>query len=214
MEASPMSAAASSPSMRFSSPPGEPLQRSSPGQVAVHTEERLEMGHQSAVQKVKKKYSTRTARVTVLVLVLFIWVFMQLGNHFDPYWQPFFVAISIVALMLLMKAASDYLSNNDQLREYWKVSWMLFNLMFILMFAGFYMSDDDSTMEGVFEGGSSPFWNALYFSATTHFTVGYGDLLPKSSFSRRLAVVQHMVSFYINVIEIVDPYTYGLRPRR
>tara|TARA_A100001015_G_C14913680_1_gene681486 strand:+ start:967 stop:1224 length:258 start_codon:yes stop_codon:yes gene_type:complete len=39
------------------------------------------------------------------------------------------------------------------------------------------------------------FEDALYFSVVTHFTVGFGDISPKSSLLRRLSMLQILLAF-------------------
>lgn len=43
------------------------------------------------------------------------------------------------------------------------------------------------------------FEDALYFSIVTHFTVGFGDITPKSKTLRRLSMCQILAAFFFFV---------------
>lgn len=43
------------------------------------------------------------------------------------------------------------------------------------------------------------FEDALYFSIVTHFTVGFGDITPKSKILRRLSMCQILAAFFFFV---------------
>ncbi len=42
-------------------------------------------------------------------------------------------------------------------------------------------------------------WNPLYFSATTYFTVGYGDIIPNTDLAKTVATVEMMIGHVMNV---------------
>lgn len=63
--------------------------------------------------------------------------------------------------------------------------------------------------------GSSSFWLQLYFSGTTFFTLGLGDLSPTTSFGRVLAVLQSGVGFgFLALVISYLPVLYQAFSRR
>ena len=69
-----------------------------------------------------------------------------------------------------------------------------FVILAILGYAGIYSvlhSVDPASLKGEING----FWDCLYFSSVTFATVGYGDILPVTSFARIIVVSEIFVSF-------------------
>ena len=71
------------------------------------------------------------------------------------------------------------------------------NVVCILLFASayyflarWYGSEEDKRKFNSYE-------NAVYYTTITHFTIGFGDISPKSQVIRRLTMLQVFTSFYV-----------------
>lgn len=71
------------------------------------------------------------------------------------------------------------------------------NIVYIILFASAYYflaklygSEEDKQNFSSYE-------NAVYYTTITHFTIGFGDIAPKSPMMRRLTMLQVFASFYI-----------------
>ena len=51
-----------------------------------------------------------------------------------------------------------------------------------------------------FGGDNTGYWSNLYFSATTNFTLGFGDVLPTSYISRFFVILQSIIFYYITIV--------------
>ncbi|AGE55742.1 potassium channel protein kcv [Acanthocystis turfacea Chlorella virus MN0810.1] len=60
--------------------------------------------------------------------------------------------------------------------------------------------------DGVFSNGDPSWVDCLYFSASTHTTVGYGDLTPKSPVAKLTATAHMMIVFAIVVSSFTFPW--------
>lgn len=71
------------------------------------------------------------------------------------------------------------------------------NIVCILVFAGahYFLANKYGSEED--KVNFSSYENAVYYTTITHFTIGFGDIAPKSPMMRRLTVLQVFVSFYI-----------------
>ncbi|HKI05352.1 MAG TPA: potassium channel family protein [Thermoanaerobaculia bacterium] len=81
-----------------------------------------------------------------------------------------------------------------------------------------WISDWEATQEEVQAvldslGTDSPkvwsYWDFLYFSAITQFTVGYGDILPNSTFVRLVVLLQTCIAALLLVVVINVAFTTG-----
>lgn len=60
-------------------------------------------------------------------------------------------------------------------------------LVFAILYHLFKQEEDKESLQ--------TFEDSLYFSIVTHFTVGFGDISPKSKVLRRLSMVQILLAF-------------------
>lgn len=76
---------------------------------------------------------------------------------------------------------------------------VLMNMFILITFASIYRSlgkdhfSEDMTWS-----------NSFYFAMVTQSTVGYGDILPLTDFSKWLVFFHIFVSLYYNVLEVID----------
>lgn len=61
-------------------------------------------------------------------------------------------------------------------------------ILFACLYHIFRTEEDDKELE-TFEG-------ALYFSIVNHFTVGFGDISPKSTLLKRLCMIHIILAFF------------------
>ncbi len=76
---------------------------------------------------------------------------------------------------------------------------LLYNIISIFIFSIIYY-----IIERIDKNAFSDEFNypeAIYFSSTTNFTLGFGDVLPQSPIARIMVVVQSMI-FYIITIAV------------
>jgi len=71
---------------------------------------------------------------------------------------------------------------------------LVVNIAIIIVFAFIYSSMGTSeNFNGVEDGESFGFTTAMYFSATTQSTVGYGDISPKSNKAKIIVMIHQMI---------------------
>jgi|TARA_Y100000588_G_C14133492_1_gene872761 uncharacterized membrane protein len=74
---------------------------------------------------------------------------------------------------------------------------MLYHIIIIISFAFLYYNcaSDKKELEKF-----SSFESSLYFSCTTHFTIGFGDITPTSKLMRRLTMLHAVLAFaFMNI---------------
>ena len=74
---------------------------------------------------------------------------------------------------------------------------LLLNLIITLVFSFIYWIINETTNDAFSK--NLDYFQALYFSATTNFTLGFGDITPLNKTSR-IFVVIHSILFYSIVI--------------
>jgi len=62
-------------------------------------------------------------------------------------------------------------------------------LLFAILYHNFKQEEDKDSLKN--------FEDALYFSVVNHFTVGFGDITPKSKLLRRLCMIQILIAFIL-----------------
>ena len=84
-----------------------------------------------------------------------------------------------------------------------KLIYIYVNLLLILVFSvvyWYYGTSDNLTFNPQFADSENNicFLSALYFSCTTHSTVGFGDITPKSRFMQKLVSI-HLTILILNL---------------
>lgn len=172
---------------------------------------------QSMLEIFRKNGNVRAIGLTVLaVALILLYTTVGVGNT-----GIFHVVLALVltalwvGLILGMSRAVDW--SRERLGGHgWKLIWLVANILAILLFAVAYWtvpSMKDTPLDHATGQQGQPvfnsFYDAIYFSATVQFTVGFGDMSPKCNLAKRVAVIQYFTSFYINVLEVVNPTHYG-----
>lgn len=122
---------------------------------------------------------------------------------------PFLMLSGVLLLTLLMKGFRRLVAKTKQHKQLWKLQCVVLNLLMIVLFAGMYALDPAMV------DGDDPiltsYADAFYFAATVQFTIGFGDKSPASAGSKLVAVTQYIMSFYLNVLGIVEPLLLGIK---
>ena len=82
-------------------------------------------------------------------------------------------------------------SNRENISRY-----LLIHLLIIIIFSIIYYITNkfDSEDEPLFNG----YFDCIYFTIVTHFTVGYGDISPKTKLHRTITMIQIITAFLVS----------------
>lgn len=95
---------------------------------------------------------------------------------------------------------------------------LIFIAIVIFFFGGIYFLNSKQFTE-VIDGKPihhiGSYWDGLYFSAITYFTIGFGDISPLEQGMRNIAVIEAMIAFVTNMIisglilnQLIKPVNY------
>jgi hypothetical protein len=74
---------------------------------------------------------------------------------------------------------------------------VLYHIIIYIIFSLIYIQLDETHFIGV---KKKSIHDKLYFSATTHTTVGYGDISPKSRLCRNITMLHSFLVLAVNVL--------------
>lgn len=84
-----------------------------------------------------------------------------------------------------------------------ELRFFILNICLYVVFATIYgiiYANDENGFYGV-----SHYGDLVYFSVITQFTVGYGDVGPKSAAAKTVVCLHVLFSFFLNVLELMRP---------
>jgi Ion channel len=156
----------------------------------------------------------------VLIAVVFIDTFevMLLPRRVRHAYRP--ARIYYRAAWILWRAAAQRLSagkwRNGLLSAFGPFSLLvLVGLWGTCLILGFALLHDSVGTHLTVPGGSPDFLTYVYFSGTTFFTLGYGDIVPTGEFGRGMSVIEAGVGFsFLAVVISYLPILYQAFSRR
>lgn len=140
------------------------------------------------------------------IIVLFLAVYIMLGNEIHP-----LIALPFVILILLSVGLSKSLKGLFGANNLYSflISYVLLILILITFFAGAYSSNKESFL--IYgQNASIDFEDSLYFSSITFTTVGLGDIVPLGM-NKTLAAIEAITSMIINTAFI--GYLFAFRAK-
>lgn len=128
------------------------------------------------------------------ILIVFLMVNFFIGKSLS--------AISIVGVSIILFYSIGLMPRISSLVESRKISsfilsYLIFVLIIIFLFAGFYASNSEDFIENT-KPTEINFRDSLYFSTATFTTVGYGDISPLG-INRMIASIEALTGAVLNI---------------